>query len=297
MKERNLIPSRFTFDSPDDPIFPGYHDPAERWNGWACPLVTREVLITVLDYLAGGGGWWAWDRDEEIAYLWFDSCGTDEEDAVEFWPTVTPEEIEGILYEAGAGLCWLVEEDEDGNAPEWDEVRARMVQDAFDGVADMLASGDLPVNFHRICKPGTFHDGNAWSRLHDFCDANEIVPGGWSWSKYCDEDAPGYDPANVERVCAAANSVTDEVGEILASGGHLCKVIRERVEAQGGYATPVAGYAVEVWNGERWDIVATYTDPDRAWNAQRGLLRDGPNIWGLAPNHRRMIALVPGEDE
>lgn len=42
-----MTPARFYRDG-DDRGFPGWHDPAERWNGWACPRFTRSTLISIL---------------------------------------------------------------------------------------------------------------------------------------------------------------------------------------------------------------------------------------------------------
>jgi hypothetical protein len=57
-----LVNARFAID--DGPAFWGYHDPAERWNGWAVPRFTREAASLIADWLnSGEAGQALWDGE------------------------------------------------------------------------------------------------------------------------------------------------------------------------------------------------------------------------------------------
>lgn len=49
-----MIAERFTFDSyaeNEDSLFDGFHNPRERWNGWACPFFPMSECVRILDYV------------------------------------------------------------------------------------------------------------------------------------------------------------------------------------------------------------------------------------------------------
>ena len=47
MSEQTFYASLFCIDSSEEEVFPGFTS-GETWNGWACPLFTREVAEKVL---------------------------------------------------------------------------------------------------------------------------------------------------------------------------------------------------------------------------------------------------------
>jgi hypothetical protein len=75
-----MIAERFTFDSyaeNEDSLFNGFHNPRERWNGWACPFFPMSECVRILNYvgqyqdelevgyrLAGDGLEWAIETDD-----------------------------------------------------------------------------------------------------------------------------------------------------------------------------------------------------------------------------------------
>jgi hypothetical protein len=60
-----MIAERFTFDSyaeNEDSIFEGFHNPRERWNGWACPFFPMSECVRIVNYLK------QYQTDTEIGY-------------------------------------------------------------------------------------------------------------------------------------------------------------------------------------------------------------------------------------
>jgi hypothetical protein len=50
----NLQAAKFVIDDVDLGVFEGFHDPGERWNGFACPYFTSEVVDEIAQTLAAG---------------------------------------------------------------------------------------------------------------------------------------------------------------------------------------------------------------------------------------------------
>jgi hypothetical protein len=42
-----LVPAKFAIA--DEPGYEGWHFPATRWNGWACPYYTKEVGLQIVE--------------------------------------------------------------------------------------------------------------------------------------------------------------------------------------------------------------------------------------------------------
>lgn len=73
--------ARFTMDTfPEDETFPGYHNPEERWNGWAVPYFSFEAARAALIQLSEGDPAFRWGFcDECDAFLtWEEFDHTDE---------------------------------------------------------------------------------------------------------------------------------------------------------------------------------------------------------------------------
>lgn len=63
--ESHVRPAWFALDgSPDR--FPGFHDPADRWNGWACPYFPPGTAEAVADYLGEPADIWPRDSRGRI---------------------------------------------------------------------------------------------------------------------------------------------------------------------------------------------------------------------------------------
>jgi len=257
-----MIRARFGFD--EGPMFAGWHNPTDRWNGWANPHLPKDELLRFLTWIVSeeqGGGFWTEGKSGEFL-LWF-AGQTGEDEASEFWP-IDPDRYptamvdnEEILYEAGCGLCWWSEgEDED--------LVARATDATYTSLAEMLHDGTLPLNFHRDAdsdEAGPQWSQNAWGHLHDFCDANMIS----------DTDAIA-DLVGLDRACDILNIVTGHLGPLLVRGAHLCRVIWDRVESEQGepFVKPDA-FGIEMQGGDgKWRLIGQkYDTGDAAWNAMR----------------------------
>ena len=88
-----MIAERFTFDSyaeNEDSLFNGFHDPRERWNGWACPFFPMSECVRILNYVG------QYSDELEIGYR-----------------------------VAGDGLEWAIETDD--GSPDWIPLKSRFV--------------------------------------------------------------------------------------------------------------------------------------------------------------------------
>ena len=98
-----LKKSLFTLDSGDDKpaILEGYTD-GQTWNGFACPMATRESIIRFME-VDSYAKTWKWQGENLL-----DCNGGEYEPESEFEPIVyTPSMIDGLkLYGLGFGLCW-----------------------------------------------------------------------------------------------------------------------------------------------------------------------------------------------
>lgn len=75
----DLVKAQFTFDG--ERFFEGEHDPSVRWNGFACPIFSRDVAVDVALYTAEGQGKAVFDDDTgeiRIDY-WDEDCSIDDE--------------------------------------------------------------------------------------------------------------------------------------------------------------------------------------------------------------------------
>jgi hypothetical protein len=71
-----LVRDRFSWDDGGGgtPWFEGFHDPAQRWNGWACPLFSKDEGLRVAELSArlaaedpeAAGEVVAWDEDRSL---------------------------------------------------------------------------------------------------------------------------------------------------------------------------------------------------------------------------------------
>lgn len=43
-----LIKAKFQIEN--DPVFEGYHNPKENWNGWECPMFDKTTAEAILRY-------------------------------------------------------------------------------------------------------------------------------------------------------------------------------------------------------------------------------------------------------
>lgn len=101
--DAGLVSERFRID--DGPVYWGYHVPGERWNGWATPLFTREVVTLIMEWLNSDDGdgrssaWW------EDATLCVRGQGFDQEEDIE---RITPDDLGLYAFD---GWCWLEHDD------------------------------------------------------------------------------------------------------------------------------------------------------------------------------------------
>jgi len=91
-----LVHDRFGIDG--QCWFWGYHDPADRWNGWATPRFIREVAGLIVDWVNQGDPQTAWWEDEVLC-----CCGGDGE----YVERVAPDEYGLYRFD---GWIWLESE-------------------------------------------------------------------------------------------------------------------------------------------------------------------------------------------
>lgn len=102
-----LVPAAFSIEGdPTAPTFAGYHDPADRWNGWAQPYFTREVVYAVARMVHADPHFRAdftWDGDV-VVVTEYDEDGEQYGDE----PTrLLPYVVDGVaLYDLGLGWVW-----------------------------------------------------------------------------------------------------------------------------------------------------------------------------------------------
>lgn len=109
---RTLDPERYqpvlvSWDGDErEPAFTAMHDPAQRWNGWACPLFTRGAVLRLIAHMDS--------LDDDTA----DRLAFDGDVLVTTWPRdawfdgqtgsrTEPVDIAGRLYwPVGDGWTW-----------------------------------------------------------------------------------------------------------------------------------------------------------------------------------------------
>ena len=85
------------------PSFEGYHNPAQRWNGWHTPLFTREIFDKIIEYYFNE----EFNTKEDIEYL-------EEFRDPETAKTSLNVSMHGSLYSFGSYcLCWSVDTEDD----------------------------------------------------------------------------------------------------------------------------------------------------------------------------------------
>lgn len=106
-----LEKAQFCFD--DGPNFHGYYNKHQRWNGWACPHMTREQLEVWLPWFCEpGNGYHYKFMDDDTLYVWF---GKDAEDE---YNEAVPFEVDTVdgkltLWDVGMGYTWGVVDKEE----------------------------------------------------------------------------------------------------------------------------------------------------------------------------------------
>lgn len=90
-----LIKTLLCLDAEDSPLYEGWHDPAEHWNGWAVPYFEREQLDKVV---ADNSDCLRWGKD---GLEWFDDVSIE---------IIHPEMIEGmLLWPMQIGWVWITD--------------------------------------------------------------------------------------------------------------------------------------------------------------------------------------------
>lgn len=95
---RRLRAARVSLD--DSPAVECRLDPADRWNGWACPFFTREQLPALFAMLEEGDSKGRLD-DDDIVRVVSPDYGEDEPE--EFESTI----VDGVQMWAVGAWCWV----------------------------------------------------------------------------------------------------------------------------------------------------------------------------------------------
>lgn len=102
-----MVKAKFKIESVEG-SFEGFHDPGNRWNGWAKPKLTRKGAKALCKAMP--------PADDEIGFRFASQEGNDwlivDEEVSEMIPEVAGPNGE-TLYDMGdLGLCWLEEEEQ-----------------------------------------------------------------------------------------------------------------------------------------------------------------------------------------
>lgn len=104
MKTPNYIAARFAWDGGDQDTneYPGYYDPSEHWNGFACPFFEREVAEQIL-------------KDCGDKFLWTgDVCHIPEQEMVIEPDVIVINGIQKTVWAVGAyHWTWQVDTEEE----------------------------------------------------------------------------------------------------------------------------------------------------------------------------------------
>lgn len=92
-RDAGLVNAQFAIDGGER--FWGYHDPDERWNGWATPRFLREVAGLIVDWVNSSEPGTAWWEGETLHCLGGDG---------EYVEQILPDDLG--LYRFG-GWIWL----------------------------------------------------------------------------------------------------------------------------------------------------------------------------------------------
>jgi hypothetical protein len=228
-----MIEARFELDGIEE-IFPGYHNPNRRWNGWACPWFTKDVAEKIAAALDGIRD------DKNDRFVFIGALVNPDTNQAQFHPDMTDDEIWDlggwIMYRedmpdmpsplyTSDGICWMTTEDP-SEAEQW----ATRYADAMRAeILDLMRQGAIPWNVHvmdvtdqrQLPFPTEDHNFGPFSRLHDYCDANML---GWDevgellWDARADKDEDGNEQGDATRIF---NVASQRVDRWLSYGGHL----------------------------------------------------------------------------
>lgn len=107
--------AKFVID--DGTQYEGWHDPRQRWNGWACPYFTKATTDTIVEWVNREDASdlrFHWDGDILVEEM----LGAEEPDQWAEVGRMGPISMPGIsepLYTIGA-YSWVWEEAEDDDA-------------------------------------------------------------------------------------------------------------------------------------------------------------------------------------
>lgn len=101
-----LVPTRVSVDADGATVVDALHDPAEHWNGWAVPHLTRKAVDTVFGEAKEEGAEIAWRFDEDGTLVLVDYPGTSTE-----YVTRIPQ-VNG-RYRLDIGWCFVTDNAEE----------------------------------------------------------------------------------------------------------------------------------------------------------------------------------------